>query len=192
MQCSESSEWMSLHLDGLLDQEQALRLEAHLAACEACRQEWEAMRWLSSFLKAEPVAAPKPDFTARIALRLRQREARRRRLHSSIGVLIGSVGLWALAGAAVLLLFTMLWQPPIRVVLLEAGLALINDVLSTLAVLGQALYAAAYALAVRPTLWAQAFDGKAWLLLLGYAFLALGLTALWMRIVFQRRRYVFP
>jgi len=176
MRCSESSEWMSLYLDGLLSWEQAQHLQAHLAQCEACRKEWEAMCWLSSFLKAEPVAAPAPDFAAKVALRLRQREARRRRLYSGMGVIVGSVGLWALAGAALLLLFIVLWQPLIRIALFGAGLSLLNDVLSVLAVLGKALWSVAYALSAGPT----------WLALLGYAALALGLLMLWTRIVFRR------
>jgi len=167
---------MSLHLDGLLSWEQAQHLQAHLAHCEACHKEWEAMCWLSSSLKAEPVATPAPDFAGKVVLRLRQREARRRRLCSSMGVVMGSVGLWALAGTALLSLFVVLWQPLIRIALFGAGLSLLNDVLSILAVLGKALWSVAYTLSTRPT----------WLLLLGYAALALGLMMLWTRIVFRR------
>jgi len=170
---------MSPYLDGLLSAEQALPLQVHLADCEACAEEWEAMCWLSSWLKAEPMASPAPDFTTQVVRRLQQRETRRR-LYSSLGVCMGSMGLWALAGAVLLLLFIALWHPLIRVALLDVGLSLAKDVLSILAVLGKALCLVVYALAARPTS----------LLLLGYAILALGLTALWAHVVFQRWRHV--
>ena len=108
MQCSEISECMSLDLDRLLGQEQAARMQAHLAQCEACHEEWEAMRSLSSLLRAEPMATPAPDFTGRVAQLLRQRQARRRRLYSSLGVLMGSVGLWAVVGVALSLVLIIL------------------------------------------------------------------------------------
>lgn len=180
MRCSESSEQMSLYLDGLLNHEQALSLQAHLAHCEVCRREWEAMCWLSSFLEGEPVVTPAPDFTAGVLLRLRQREARRRRLYSSLGVCIGSVSLWMLAGVALSLLLIVLWRPLIRVVVFDVGLSLVHEIMSIVAVLGKAVYSITYALSVQ----------SAWLLVLGYAVLALGLTVLWVHIVFRRWRHV--
>jgi len=176
MQCSESSEWMSLHLDGLLDQEQAQLLREHLAQCDTCAEEWKALRWLSSTLKAEPMATPAPDFTSRVVLHIKQYEARRCRLYSSLGVVLGSVGLWAIAGAALLSIFIMLWQPLIRLVIFGAGLPLLNDALSILALLGKALWSAIYALSTRPT----------WMLMLGYFALTLTLVSLWARIVIRR------
>jgi anti-sigma factor RsiW len=180
MQCSETSEWMSLCLDGLLSQEQAAHLQAHVGQCEACREEWEAMRSLSSLLQAEPMATPSPDFVVRVTRRLQQREARRRRLYSSLGVLMGSVGLWAVVGVALSLLVVVLWQAPLRIILSDVGLPLVGKALFTLGALGKALRSAAFELAARPT----------GLLLLGYVILALGLTLLWTRVAFRRREHV--
>jgi len=180
MQCSEISEWMSLYLDGLLGQEQAAQLQAHLAQCEACSEEWEAMRSLSSLLKAEPMAIPAPDFAARVAQRVHQGEARRRRLYSSLGVLMGSVGLWAVAGIALSVLFIALWQAPIRIILSEVGLPLARNAPSALTALGSALRSVVDELYARPT----------GLLLLGYAILALAVTLLWTRVVFRRWQHV--
>jgi predicted anti-sigma-YlaC factor YlaD len=180
MQCSEISEWMSLYLDGLLGQEQAAQLQAHLAQCEACREEWEAMRSLSSLLKTEPMAIPAPDFAARVAQRVHQREARRRRLYSSLGVLMGSAGLWTLAGVGVSFLLIALWQEPIRIALSAVGLPLARNILTIVAALASTLRSALYELSTRPT----------GLILLGYAMLAFGLTLLWTHVVFRRREHV--
>lgn len=180
MQCPEISEWMSLHLDGLLGQEQAAHLRAHLAQCEACREEWNAMRSLSSLLRAEPMVTPAPDFTARVTQRLHQRQAGRRRLYSSFGVLMGSVGLWAFTGVVLSLLFIVFWQAPMRIILSQVGLPLIRNTSSSLAALGNALCSAVYELSLRP----------AGLLLLGHAILALGLTLLWTHVVFRRWKHV--
>lgn len=163
---------MSLHLDDLLSQDRVLRLEEHISGCEACRQEWEVMRWLSAALETAPMLAPSTGFTAGVALRLERRAASRRRLYSGIRVCLGSVGLWGLAGMASLLLLFTLSQPLMRVALLDVGLALVNGLVSLLAALATALRAASDALSAEPT----------WLFFFGYALLALGLTMLWARV----------
>jgi anti-sigma factor RsiW len=180
MQCSEISEWMSLHLDDGLSQEQVTQLEVHLARCAACGEEWEALRSLSSQLRAEPMVTPAAGFTARVMQRLQQRRAHRRRLYGGLSVLMGSVGLWSVAIVAVALLFIVLWQPLIRIVVLDVLQPLAAKALSILTTLAQALYSVIHELSVRPT----------WLLLLGYALLALGLTVLWAHVVLRRREPV--
>ena len=143
MRCSEYSEWMSLDLDGLLNQVEILQLQKHVSQCEACRQEWEVMSRLSATLQAEPAVTPAPDFTARVTLRLEQRVARKRRLYSGIGLCVGSVGLWTSAAVGLLFLFLALWQPLIRVAVLDVGLSLLSHTLSLLATLGKALWSGA-------------------------------------------------
>lgn len=170
---------MSLHVDGLLSPEEQQQLQAHLADCQACREQWAALSWVSSRLKAEPPAAPAPDFAARVTARLERRETRRRRLYGSIAICVGSVGLWALAALAVLLIFS-LWQPSLQAILVDVGLSLLRGVLALLSVLGQALRVVAYALLTRP----------AGLLLIGYGLLALALTVFWTRVLFQRWGHV--
>jgi anti-sigma factor RsiW len=179
MRCAEYSEWMSLYLDGLLSQDEALQLQRHVSVCGACRQEWEAMCELSAALQADPVALPASDFVARVTLRLEQRVARQRRLYSGIGLCIGSVGLWISAGLSLLLLFVALWQPLIRVAVLDVGLPLLRDTLSLLATLGRALWSGVYAISTRPT----------WLLFFSYALFALGLAILWTRVVLRGWRH---
>jgi len=179
MHCSEYSEWISLCLDGLLSQDETQQLQKHVSQCGACRQEWEVMSHLSAVLQAEPAATPASDFAARVTLRLDQRVARQRRLYSGIGLCVGSVGLWASAGLSLLLLSVALWQPLIRVAVLNVGLPLLNNTLALLATLGKALWSGAYALSTRPT----------WLLLFGYALFALGLAILWARVVLRGWRH---
>lgn len=171
---------MSLHLDGLLGPAQEHQLQAHLADCRTCREQWAVLSWLSLRLKAEPLAIPASDFTARVTARLEQREARRRRLYSSIGICVGSVGLWAAAALAVLCLFGVLVDPSMRTVLMDVGLSLGQNALAFLTVLGKALRPVIYAVVTRP----------AGLLVLGYAVLAVALAAFWTRVVLRRWSHV--
>ncbi len=87
MQCFDCTEWLSLQLDGLVEQQQREQLQAHLASCESCRAEWEAMQRVSSVLEAASEVAPPLDFAAKVASRLQQREARQRRVRGGIGLL---------------------------------------------------------------------------------------------------------
>jgi len=179
MQCSRWDELMSLHLDGALSPDQQQQLQAHLADCQACREQWTLVSWLSARLKAEPPAAPAPHFAARVTARLEQRETRRRRLYSTIGICIASVGLWTAAALGVLVLFAVLSEPALQAVLVDMGVSLLQSVLAVVSVLGKAVWAITYALATRPT----------GLLLVGYALLALTLAAFWTRALFRRWGY---
>jgi len=176
MQCSRWDELMSLSLDGVLSSDQQQQLQAHLADCQTCREQWALASWLSLRLKAEPPAAPAPDFAARVTARLAQRETRRRRLYSTVGICIASVGLWTVAAVGVLVLFALLFEPALQAVLVDIGLSLLSSALAILSVLGRALWTVVYALVTRPTV----------LLLVGYALLAVVLAGFWTRVVFRR------
>lgn len=167
---------MSLQLDGLQRPEQAQQLQAHLAECQTCREQWETMSWLSALLSAEPAATPASDFANRVTARLEKRAARRRRLYSTLGVCVGSVGLWAAAALVVLLIFTALVDPSMHTMLVEVVLSLGRNAVAIVTVLGKAVWSVAYAVLTRP----------AGLLVLGYALLAMALAALWTRVVFRR------
>jgi anti-sigma factor RsiW len=167
---------MSLYLDGLLERDQVVQLQAHLADCEACREEWAAMRSLSDLLDGAPLAEPAPGLAARVMQRLQQREARQRRLYSILGVLLGSAGLWVAAGLIACVVCFVVWRAPLQILWTNAGLPLARNTLSALAVLFEAMLKVTDELSRRPT-------GS---LVLSYAVLALALTALWTRVVFQR------
>jgi predicted anti-sigma-YlaC factor YlaD len=176
MQCSKWDEHMSLHLDGLLSPEQQKQLQAHLADCQTCREQWAALSWLSVRLQAEPPAAPAPDFSARVTARLEQRERRQRRLYSTIGLCVASVGLWTIAALVVLLLFGVLVDPALRTILADLILSVGQNTLAFVTVLGKALWSVVYAVVTRP----------AGLLVLGYAALAVALAGFWTRVVLRR------
>lgn len=180
MQCSSWDELMSLRLDGLLSPAQEQQLQAHLADCQTCRGRLAVLSHLSSRLKAEPPAIPAPDFTARVTARLQQREARRRRLYSSVGICVGSVGLWAVAALAVLCLFAVLVDPSVRTVLVDVVLSIGQNALAFVTVVGEALWFIAYALLTSP----------AALLVVGYAVLAVAVGAFWTRVVLRRQSRV--
>lgn len=177
MQCSEYSEQISLELDDLLDETQAARLQVHLAQCDSCRAEWETMRRLSSVLESEPLLCPTAGFSDRVAARLQRREERRRRLRGGLGMMAGSIGLWGVFVLVLGLMFAVLWQPLLHLVWVDAVLPLLQNAVNILVLLGRALYAVVRELFTRPT----------WLLLPGYVLMALGLFALWTRIVARRR-----
>ena len=178
MQRCEYSETMSLCLDGLLSQADEAGLQAHLARCEPCRGEWEAMCWASSALRAEPAVSPGADLGLRVMERIAQREARRRRVRSSVRLLSGALGLWALAGLASMLVFLVLWQPSWYVLLLNVVLPVTRVVFSTLAALGSAFLSVI-----------GAFSGQSLLpLLVAYTAAVAVSVVLWMRIVSARWR----
>jgi len=167
---------MSLSLDGLLSESEEAGLQAHLAGCESCRRQWEAMCWVSSALRAEPAVSPAPDLTLRVTARIAQREARRQRVRGSVRLLSGALGLWASAGLASIVVLLLLWQPPWYVLLLNVLLPVTRVVLSTLAVLGNALLSVLRALSREPLI----------PLLALYAAVAVVCTRLWMRVVSTR------
>ncbi len=180
MPCSETHERMSLQLDNLLDQEQAAQLQAHLAECAACRQEWDAMCAVSKLLEAAPMAMPAPGLSLRVTRRVERRAARRRRVLSILGVLLGSAGLWMAAGLLTAALLAVLWRAPLQVLWTAVGLPLARNALSIMGVLLNALYAVSSELSRRPTA----------IILLGYAVVAFGLTLLWTQVVFRRGQQV--
>ncbi len=178
MQCFDCSEWLSLKLDGLMEREQSVHLQEHLASCETCRAEWEAMQRVASVLEAASEVAPPLDFTAKVASRLQQREARRRRVRAGIRLLVGSVGLWGSAAVIIALLFLTVWQPLVRLFWVDVMLPSARNVASIALVLGRALQAVIRELFSQPT----------WLVLPCYAIAAFGLIGLWTRVAIGPRR----
>jgi anti-sigma factor RsiW len=171
---------MSLELDGLLDQERAAQLQAHLTECAACRQEWEAMCAVSQLLEAAAMASPAPGFALRVTRRVEQRAARRQRAFSILGVLVGSTGLWTAAGLVLATVVFLLWRTPLQVLWTSVGLPLARNTWSVVGVLLNALYAVAQEVSRRPTA----------VMLFGYAVLAVGLMLLWTQVVFRRGHQV--
>lgn len=70
MNCEQAQECVVLALYGELPDDEAHQLELHLAACERCRQEMEAVEGLQKAMSMAPVEEPTPSLLARTRLRL--------------------------------------------------------------------------------------------------------------------------
>lgn len=70
MNCELAQADIVLSVYGELPDERAHQLERHLASCERCRQEMEAVAALEKAMSAMPMAEPSPSLLARTRLRL--------------------------------------------------------------------------------------------------------------------------
>jgi anti-sigma factor RsiW len=96
MHCQQATEWMSLKLDNLLDGEEQSALEAHLAACSDCQQNWAAMQRVSAMLTNAPQVLPAPDFTARVMGKIAERRSRQQLIAGYTVLTLGLLLLLAL------------------------------------------------------------------------------------------------
>ncbi|MGC2620111.1 MAG: zf-HC2 domain-containing protein, partial [Acidobacteriaceae bacterium] len=70
MNCEVAQETIVLAVYGELPDDRAHQLELHLAQCDRCRQEMEAVAGLQKALSVLPVIEPSPSLVARTRLRL--------------------------------------------------------------------------------------------------------------------------
>jgi len=61
MQCHSIVEWMSTAIDGRLDAQRTRLLEEHLSGCEACREEFAALKHTVALLQGLPEVDPPAD-----------------------------------------------------------------------------------------------------------------------------------
>jgi len=103
---------MSLALDGLLGEAERQALDAHLAACDACRAEWAAMQTISNMLAESAMIGPPLGFAVRVERRLGERARKRRRAFGSVAVLTSSLSLATITVVALALVIgaILLWQ----------------------------------------------------------------------------------
>lgn len=69
-------DWLPAYHDGELQGRKVRDVEEHLALCESCRAEWEALQTLSALLQESPSASDllRPEsFVAQVELRMPQR-----------------------------------------------------------------------------------------------------------------------
>jgi anti-sigma factor RsiW len=76
MQCPEASELISLRLDCPLSAEQERVLQAHLADCQACQEEWRMMQQVHAMFDKVKLALPPPLMKEQIMDKIRQRDSR--------------------------------------------------------------------------------------------------------------------
>lgn len=72
MKCESAQENITLAVWGELPDEQRLQLEQHLANCEACREELEAIEALAKAMSLVPVEEPSANLLTRTRLRLEE------------------------------------------------------------------------------------------------------------------------
>lgn len=99
--------WLEAYQDGELSERRRRRVEAHLAACPACRRELAGLRELSRLLQESPPAAhltPPERFVAHVGLRLPRRPERpawKQALETGWRLVpAGLLGAWAFVQAA--------------------------------------------------------------------------------------------
>jgi anti-sigma factor RsiW len=118
MNCQKFGEKLSAYIDGELDYEARAELEAHLLGCAACSRQLEEMRKLESFKPLlEPPKVPQEKWSecweeikkqttdSLSADRVRERVARRRRVHLLRRIVLGAAGV----AAAVVVAAMLLW-----------------------------------------------------------------------------------
>ena len=163
-------DWMHLALDEGLPPAQRAQLEAHVTECEPCASLWEALGQTERRLQAEPLAAPRPGFTARFNARLLQQRARPHAFWGALVLGFGAVGGAALvvpAGLALLWSVAQIVGQPAASAALFSGINATTHLLTTLAGALFITWRALAQLAVaNPLLWAGAL-------------MALTLTVVW-------------
>jgi len=75
MQCERAQEFFSDHLETTLERPMAVALEAHLGACSACRDDYDALRIAWRSLSTLPEVVPPADGARQVVLQLRQLRA---------------------------------------------------------------------------------------------------------------------
>ena len=164
------------YLDGELAGEEKERLEEHLAVCAQCRDELTALEEVGLLLSEAPLFSPQPGFTARVMVRLAQREARRRLTRVAPALVAVSLMLTSLALLSVVGLLTPWWGTlSAPATLIGLGFDLSLRFVQTSTTLAQACtFLLAATLGALP-------PG----LLLPYSFLMLGLMMVWARLVIR-------
>ncbi len=175
--CEDVGLLMSLALDKSLAQGEASCLEEHLRQCPTCQEEWEAMQRVSQLFTNSPLMGPPPGFSDRVMQRLAQRQARRQRLLAGTALLVACLSLVALVLPETFRLLAMLWQVFTAPSLLSHGAKLVAQLLSLAESVGGACWLVSAALL-------SSFNQP---VLLGYSFLVLALTTLWIYLVAGRR-----
>jgi anti-sigma factor RsiW len=100
--CPKIEALMHAALDGELGERERARFDEHLAACPACRREYEALTRAVAAFEAAPRLEPSPDFAASVMNRARlakARQARVRRTFARVTVAASAAAAAVAAGA---------------------------------------------------------------------------------------------
>lgn len=90
-----SDAWWMRVCEGALSPQEEADWQAHLAQCEACRQEWTALAQVDMLLRtATPPPMLAPDFTAHTVERITHKQKLRQMLQFVVGALILGLVAW--------------------------------------------------------------------------------------------------
>ena len=181
--CRVYRRWMSLKLDGLLDEDQERALQAHLATCAACRAEWEALQLVSYLLDKQPTVPTPIGFVARLERRLAAERVARRRSVVGGGVLaLGALGLAALILSSLSGLIVGLWPLMSQPSLWENLGGWLTQMTNVCLAVGGAIV----------LLLSSLFDAVGGPIVLVYMLVVLFLSTLWSRSMLRRVRAYRP
>ena len=122
MPCQDVSELMSLSFDNRLSVSEQADLDRHMAACDACRDEWGYLRRMNALLAGAIRVQPPPGFTNHVMARIRQRILWRSIVRRGSMILAFSV-LIAVFLSVLILLISPVVVPYIQVPLFRAVIA---------------------------------------------------------------------
>ncbi len=97
MQCKQATQMMSERLDGRLGEQETTLLEEHLAGCDLCRAEWDAMQKLDLLFSSAPMVQAPLRVRVQVMNRLNRRTQTRRTLVGGAALALGTIALAALA-----------------------------------------------------------------------------------------------
>ena len=90
-----SDAWWMRVCEGELSPQEEAYWQAHLAQCEACRQEWAALMQVDVFLRtAAPPPMLAPEFTARTVERITHKQKLRHLLRFVVGMVVLGLVAW--------------------------------------------------------------------------------------------------
>jgi len=169
---------MSLRLDAILSEEDERALVAHLSTCPVCRREWELMQSACQAFVGVSMAAPSPQFTARVMERVRRRSVWLILARGGLSLLLVAVILTTLAIIPLRAVFSVsetVAGTPSLLSTLVGTVVRLGDVLRTLC---QAIHLVMQSLLASPT----------WLAVLGYLVIC-GIVAVgWAKLALLPRR----
>jgi predicted anti-sigma-YlaC factor YlaD len=114
MTCKKAAYWLQLYIDGRLDRSRLARLEQHLHACAACREDRVVLEQIRACACEGELVAEPADLTERVLARIAAYEARRAR---SAEDWLSGIPAWALSwrsivvAMAVVVALAFLFEP---------------------------------------------------------------------------------
>lgn len=177
MPCQDVSELMSLSIDNRLSAAEQQNLDAHLAACDSCRDEWAFMRRMNALLVGAKRVQPPPGFTAHVMARIQQRTLWRRVLQRGSLMLVFSL-LFAVILCLIIIGISPVFLPALQAPLFASIIAFFERSNGLMLTCGNAIHA----------LLSAAFSSNYPFIVIGYLMVAVVLVIWWTRVLLVPNR----